>query len=290
MCQKNCGSTVQASLLNMDLDPFVSFLERQLQEIIMNSSGDEQNSTAAAEVDVKVISSIADFATSFASVVVQWDVIPSQHHQQGTDLLDDTATTDDIITIQHKLITSLSTPEKQTQLIDLLSNLAIEEIECVGFDATWLSSEDDVKKHREGAGAAHEKDQKLKEEMDLQLRQDDITNAETTAAAAASSEGGAVTATFHVGGMSCAVCTGSVERFLLSVGGNHNDDDNEEESGNDNERRPYVVNAAVSLPTNTARVTFSKISNLSELVNERQVYQDLAEECVSTVTRGGIFM
>ena len=39
MCQKNCGSTVQASLLNMDLDPFVSFLERQLQEIIMNSSG-----------------------------------------------------------------------------------------------------------------------------------------------------------------------------------------------------------------------------------------------------------
>lgn len=282
MCQKNCGSTVETSLLNMDLDPLISFLERQLQEIIMNS-GDEQNSTAALQVDVKVVSSVADFATSFASVVVQWDVIPSQHHQQGTDLLDGT-TTDDIITIQHKLTTSLSTPQKQTQLMDILSNLAIEEIECVGFDAQWLSSEDDVKKHRDGAGAAHEKDQKLKEKMDLQLRQDAITTAETTAGTA--SEGGAVTATFHVGGMSCAVCTGSVERFLLSVGGNHNDDD-EEESGNDDERRPYVVNAAVSLPTNTARVTFSKISNLSELVNERQVYQDLAEECVSTVTRGG---
>lgn len=274
MCQKNCGSTVETSLRNMDLDPFISFLERQLQEI------SEQNITAASQVDVKVISSVADFATSFASVVIQWDVVPSQQ-QQGTDLLDDTTTTatDDIITIQHKLTTSLSTPEKQTQLMDVLSKLAIEEIECVGFDATWLSSEDDVNRHREGAGAAHEKDQKLKEEMDLHLRQDaisDTMNTETTV--------GTVTATFHVGGMSCAVCTGSVERFLLSVGGNHNENDDEEFSND--ERRPYVVNAAVSLPTNTARVTFSKISN-REIVNERQVYQDLAEECVSTVTRGG---
>lgn len=285
MCQKNCGSTVQTSLLNMDLNPFISFLQRQLQSINNNTT------TATTTVDAKVVSAEADFATSFASVVIQWGLV--SHEQQSSsnnDLLDDTAaeesssnnnTMEDSNTIQQRLTTYLSTPEIQTQLMELLSNLAIDEVECVGFDATWLPSEEDVDRHRNSARVARDMELKEKEGQKQLLSSSSYADLadETTAAAAAAAAGGAVTATFHVGGMSCAVCMGSVERFLLSVGGGDEEDD-----------RPHVINAAVSLPTNTARVTFSTISN-PQLNDDHEyvsrIYQALAEECATTVTRGG---
>jgi len=276
MCQKNCGSTVQTSLLNMDLGPFISFLQRQLQSI-NNCAYDNNTATA------KVVSAEADFATSFASVVIQWELLVSSHHQQSNnDLLDDTSTASSSYnntlevsnTIQQRLATYLSTPEIQSQLMELLSNLAIDDVECVGFDAVWLPCEEDVDRHRNSARIARDMEQEEGKDKQKQLLSYNVVDENAAAEAAA---GGVVTATFHVGGMSCAVCMGSVERFLLSVGGG-------------DESKPHVVSAAVSLPTNTARVIFSTIS--SHQLNEddeyiSRAYQALAEECVTTVTRGG---
>ena len=69
-------------------------------------------------------------------------------------------------------------------------------------------------------------------------------------------EGAAV---FHVGGMSCAVCTGSVERLFMAIDG--------------------VARAEVALPTNTARVTF-------EVVGGGEA-RALAQKCAVAVTCGG---
>ena len=291
MCQKNCGSTVQTALLSMDMNPFISFLQRQLQSIIDNNNNASLNNNSNnTTVDAKVVSAEADFATSFASVVVQWGLV-SNNAQQSNDLLDDAAAAaaadshdnnmeEDSNTLQqqHKLLTTFlsATLEVQTQLMELLSNLAIDEVECVGFDAMWLPSDADVDRHRHSARIARDNmDQQKKKAVSLPYT--DAVVDETTSSSAAR---GVVTATFHVGGMSCAVCTGSVERFLLSVGGHGRSDDEEDNN------RPHVVSAAVSLPTNTARVTFSTmISNHHTQLNE--VYQALAEECVTTVTRGG---
>ena len=148
MCQKNCGSTVQSSLLNMDLDPVRSFLRRQLQSIICNDA----HQGTAVEVDVSVATSEADFATSFASVVIEWGLVSQQQQSQNNDLLDYNATssveessntTDEtnIDTLQYKLTTIVSTPEVHAQFMKVLSDLAIEEVECVGFDAAWLQSD-----------------------------------------------------------------------------------------------------------------------------------------------------
>ena len=273
----------------MDLDPVRSFLQRQLQSIICNDA----HQGTAVEVDVSVATSEADFATSFASAVIEWGLVSQQQQSQNNDLLDYNATssveessntTDEtnIDTLQYKLTTIVSTPEVHAQFMKVLSDLAIEEVECVGFDAAWLQSDEDVERHRNGARMAREKEQ-VDQQMSLSSSYtdfviDDDNDDEIITDAAA---GGTVTATFHVGGMSCAVCTGSVERFLLSVGGG-----NEEEE----EERPHVTTAAVSLPTNTARVTFSSITNplfRDDHDYVSKVYQDLAEECVTTVTRGG---
>jgi len=295
MCQKNCGSTVQSSLRNMDLDPVISFLQRQLLQSVLQT-GEHDNATAAtaAVVDVAVVSAKADFATSFASVVIQWGLVSKQQQQQcspsnNNDLLDynnnDAESMEDTInTLQHKLTTIiLSTPGVHEEFRKVLSNLAIDEVECVGFDAAWLSSDEDVDRHRTGARAAREEERQQQISLSSSvLPYTDVVNHDKIAAAA----GGTVTATFHVGGMSCAVCMGSVERFFLSVGGGGNDDEDEEQ-------RPHVTTAAVSLPTSTARVTFSSISNPQQLSDDdhhdyvSNVYQALAEECATTVTRGG---
>ena len=285
MCQKNCGSTVRTSLLNMDVGPFKSFLQQQLHTIDKATYYDNSGAAIITTVDAAVIRAEADYATSFASVTIQWELV-AQHVQQSTnnnDLMDykDTISTesekdiseDDVNTIQRKLSSIISEPEMQKELMKLLSDLAVDEVECVGFDASWLQFDEDVERHRNSSQLALQKDKM--ERASIAPLKDDFEKINAEAAAR-----GTVSATFHVGGMSCAVCTGSVERFLLSVGGG-----DEEEDG-----RPHVTTAAVSLPTNTARVTFLSISD-PQLNSDHEyvarVYQTLAEECATVVTRGG---
>jgi len=268
MCQKNCGSTVQQALLNMDVSEVERCLDKKLHAL---------QPATNKKVNVKVTEAEADFAASFASVVVEWNVKESE--ELISMINEDVDLEDPELNDVHEIMSELSTEEVRGEIMEKLSELAIDEVECVGFDAEWLATDQDVDTHREQA-------QREREEMEqgksppASTSIADIIKEDAELLEGENKHKGGATASFHVGGMSCAVCTGSVERFLLSVGGGDNDD------------QPHVVHAAVSLPTTTARVTFSPLSS-SPLGDEddgeyaMRVYQNLAEECAATVSKGG---
>jgi Cu+-exporting ATPase len=291
MCQRNCGSTVQRSLLRMDLKPLIIFLEQQLQSTRnSNSSTGYSNNNDVTMVTANVVSAEADFATSFASVIIQWDATTQKQLNNNTDLLDGATAAAAAADFNKNIIDdniTIITNCYQQKLRELISSLAIDEVECVGFDAEWLPTEEDVVRYRNDAACVPSQDHR--NESDTQKNKRLLLPSSSSAdnnhdKIIAAAGGGAVTATFHVGGMSCAVCSGSVERFLLSVGGDGSDDVDE---------RPHVVSATVSIPTSTARVTFSTMPNHQSSLNEddrefvSRVYKALAEECATTVTRGG---
>ena len=285
MCQKNCGSTVQRSLLNMDLSDARQCLDDKLQQLAQSSNPRAAAAVKNKEIGIRVIDAEADFATSYAAVTIQWnikdsdDMISMHDDNEDFDLEDpnDGAA---------ELLSALSTGEMRREITEKLVAAAIDEVECVGFDAEWLATDEDVNNHRERARKEREEAQQRKVSSRPQSAHSstdglfEIGDLEEDVENNINISGGGATATFHVGGMSCAVCTGSVERFLLSVGGG--DDDN-------NGGRPQVVHAAVSLPTNTARVAFSPLpsSVLNDEGNEMRVYQNLAEECAAVVSKGG---
>ena len=304
MCQKNCGSTVQTCLLNMDISDAIRYLNDRLHAII--SSHHQKGNIDNLTVEVKVIKATADFSTSYGNVTIGYNV------KQSEDLLsmNDTATiakdlnrresmdklmsneetleedveTPNTVTLKNvieEIMVQLLSPTIREELTQKLVDSAIDEVECVGFDATHLVTNHDVKVHREEALKQHELTLQNKSSSNAAPSLMDINAAyadDENELGSRKKKGGA-TATFHVGGMSCAVCTGSVERFLLSVGGGDDDDE------------PHVVHAAVSLPTNTARVTFSSLPSSplgsQEEDDEYQIYQKLAQTCASTVTNGG---
>lgn len=288
MCQKNCGATVQRALLGVDLNSVQKhvddFLAAAEDDNIKGGSG-----AVAAAVNVSVLDATADFASSYGSVTVQYDLVDAAAAHPLSDLLDATAMipqasaaapTSDKKQLVTSIFEALSTEEMQQQLYKLVSEAAIDEVECVGFDVTSLSPKE-IESYRDSKS---------------QQREGATVSVVASSASIASSgdelfdtpdfdEGGGnrtgATATFHVGGMSCAVCSGSVERLLLAV---RTADNVRNEQMQQQLQAPYVMHAAVSLPTNTARVTFSTVSNASE---EDEVYQQLAQECVSKVTTGG---
>ena len=298
MCQKNCGSTVHTALLNMDLDGAKSYLN----SILHSANNNDAN---GMEIDIKVIEAKADFATCYASVTVEWNA--KQQRQGSQDLLLSLSSDDNTDYVRRESLDKLMTNEEATtdlenpnnnetceiimmqlttdkvrkELMKKLAECAVDEVECVGFDAAHLSTTAEVTSHRQNALIEHEAKQQNKSSAPTpSLSAIDDAYTDNKSDNRYSKDGKGATATFHVGRMSCAVCTGSVERFLLSVGGDDND-------------TPHVVHAAVSLPTNTARVTFSQLSP-SPLTNEiiddeheMRVYQDLAKKCAAVVTKGG---
>ena len=72
-------------------------------------------------------------------------------------------------------------------------------------------------------------------------------------------------ASLQVGGMSCAVCTGRVERTILSI--------------------PGVKSAAVSLPTSRAKVQFLKDTSIDS--EQKYRISDLAAQCADAVNQAG---
>jgi len=288
MCQKNCGSTVQTCLVNMDISGAMRYLNDRLHSIVSSSQKGGDNLLA----EVKVIKATADFSTSYGNVTIEYNVKQSEdllskdtnlNRRESMDkLMSNEETLEDIETpnsttpndIMVQLTSSTTIREELTQK---LVDSAIDEVECVGFDATHLVTNNDVKVHREKALKQHELTLQNKSNSPSLTDKAEYEDSENELSS--SKKKGGATATFHVGGMSCAVCTGSVERFLLSVGGGCDDSD-----------EPHVVHAAVSLPTNTARVTFSSLPSSplgSQEEDEYQIYQKLAQTCASTVTNGG---
>jgi len=307
MCQKNCGSTVQKALLQLDLKSVTRYLSDHCDSGNTNSSS---NSNEVGEnIVVGVQEAMADYPTSYASLVIQWqvgagsdDITEQNDGGEGVDLtptsfsgfsIDD----DDDDEAQGGVENANPNNhdnEINNTLIKLVSDLAISELEDIGFDAHFISTEEDVIAHREFA--AQEKLQKdMNKENDdsaFMIEQEEKMNNGIFGG----EDGVGAIATFHVGGMSCAVCAGSVERHFLSVGaaptarsatagGDNAENDN---GGN---VRSKVLRAAVSLPTNTARVTFSDISSSTSTYDNKlalmKAYRSLAEECAATLTKGG---
>ena len=167
MCQKNCGSTVQTCLLNMDISDAMRYLNDRLHSIISSSQkgGNVNNLT----VEVKVIKAIADFSTSYGNVTIEYNVKQSEdllsmdtnlNRRESMDklmsneeTLEEDIESPNITTTPRidEIIVQLSSSTIREELTQKLVDSAIDEVECVGFDATHLVTNHDVKVHREEA-------------------------------------------------------------------------------------------------------------------------------------------
>lgn len=264
-----------------------------------HGSGANKNDDTSNSIDVGVLEAMADYPTSYASLVVQWE---SGGDKNEGDLISSRFSDFSIADDDDDDAGVASTKPNNIDIYDtvtkLVVNLAISELEDIGFDAQFLETDNQATSHRENA--AREKQQKdymnngREDSAFLQEQGEKMTN--EIAERGGRGDGVGAIATFHVGGMSCAVCAGSVERHFLSVGAAATakstsavvDADDQYDSDN----RPRVLCAAVSVATNTARVTFSCISSPSPTHNDSnmmlmKVYRSLAEECEATLTKGG---
>lgn len=316
MCQKNCGSTVQKALLQLDLTSVARYLRDHYRSsnsnTNSNSSSHSNNNGENTDIVVGVQEAMADYPTSYASLVIQCqeggsDYITDQHDGGDDDdeltptkisdfSIDDDDEEEEVEGGEDNGNPNNHDNEIRNTIIKLVADLAISELEDIGFDAQFLSTERDVIAHREcSARDKLQKDNTNKENDDSSFMIEQEEKMNNGILGGGNGVGGI--ATFHVGGMSCAVCAGSVERHFLSVGaapaaarsatagGDNGENDNGENF------RPRVLRAAVSLPTNTARVTFSDISSSASTYDDElvlmKVYRSLAEECAATLTKGG---
>lgn len=137
---------------------------------------------------------------------------------------------------------------------------AVDEVECVGFDARVLDDDEDLELAVSPAPAPASVDNAdpsaalapPSSPMGVPQSSESHTSNNKTSA---SNRGGS--ATLQVSGMSCAVCTGRVERALLSVKG--------------------VEKASVSLPTGRATVTFTPFADNEDdgdEEEEEEMFQD----------------
>lgn len=130
-----------------------------------------------------------------------------------------------------------------------LQDLCIEEIEAVGFDARVMREDEDEEEEPPFVPQTNET-------SSLTTPSNDPSSTGTSTSAATIPG----TAILEVSGMSCAVCTGRVEKALTSVTG--------------------VQSAVVTLATHRARVRF-------EPDDSDKKYHELARTCANTVTQLG---
>lgn len=135
-------------------------------------------------------------------------------------------------------------------------NKAAETVEDIGFDTSILEEGDVL----ELESANDEEKAKMKRRESLTESEhsdflDDLANSEFVVS-------------LEVRGMSCAVCVGNVERILSKV--------------------PTVKKAAVSLPTNRAKVVIGHDSYLDEDSEEvTRMNQNVAADCAKAVSSAG---
>jgi len=129
---------------------------------------------------------------------------------------------------------------------------AVDEVECVGFDARVLDDGEDLELAATvSAPPEPGPSGPLISEPDPSSH--DLGSSAGPSVSAPGSNGGG-SATFQVAGMSCAVCTGRVERALLSVQG--------------------IDKASVSLPTGRATVTFTPFVEEEESDEDEEAFKD----------------
>ena len=119
---------------------------------------------------------------------------------------------------------------------------AVESVECVGFDCSVLQEEDVLEYFQQQQSSVSSSEDSVDSQAELLPGQEDLH---------------AASASFQVGGMSCAVCAGRVEQALLSVEG--------------------VSKASVTISINRAHV---------QVLNESAL-EGIVQECVAAVRQGG---
>jgi len=123
-----------------------------------------------------------------------------------------------------------------------VENEAVDTIECVGFDAQLLQEENVLEYlQQQQSTSSSQSDESVNSQVELLSKQEQAD----------------YSASFQVGGMSCAVCAGRVEQALLSVDG--------------------VTRASVTLSINRAHV---------QVQPQEQLF-DIVETCVKAVRQGG---
>ena len=109
----------------------------------------------------------------------------------------------DYLTSYATLTLSMPEQSQKERIYNLLTKMAVEEIEDVGFDASPLNS-GEVDAYRERMRGENERQrQRQQQPRDAALNKEEGEEF--------ANEGKTI-ASFHVSGMSCAVCAGSVER------------------------------------------------------------------------------
>ena len=191
--------------------------------------------------------------------------LSSLERELNTDMLDATVATVTVLDAQADFESSYGTVTvalsdghldicTKEKLLGMLSKIATEEIEDIGFDASALNN-DEVEVYRSKMTAEHENNSVTQQSStsDPSHELEDFQNE------------GEITASFHVSGMTCAVCSGSVERLFMAMDG--------------------VERASVALATNTARVAFAP--PVGDSIEEGNYYEKLASECAEAVSLGG---
>ncbi|KAL7485278.1 hypothetical protein ACHAW6_010883 [Cyclotella cf. meneghiniana] len=215
-----------------------STAQRALLSLDLSSLQDDLNKLHDRAMKATVCHAEADFASSYGTVRVELRCDDSETNRRPVPAI------------------AASTRWK---LEKLLAKAAMEHIEDVGFDAEVLEA-DEVEAYRSRKRTEHERGSSgAHSPSDAREPDGDFDNEES----------GQVTASFHVSGMTCAVCAGSVERLFLAL--------------------PAVERASVGLATNTARVGLIQPADgvWGREEDRSRYYEKLAQECAQAVTMGG---
>mmetsp|Transcript_27731 Transcript_27731/g.42447 ORF Transcript_27731/g.42447 Transcript_27731/m.42447 type:complete len:1162 (-) Transcript_27731:1988-5473(-) len=144
-------------------------------------------------------------------------------------------------------------------LIQKFQDEAIDAVECVGFDAELITKDEWDIQFEQQQQQQLEATTKNQATIEQQQRALNLLQQQEAQEDASLAQSGTYGASFQIGGMSCAVCTGRVERALMAVHG--------------------VSRATVTLAVNRARAQFEPSSDMAP--------DKLAQACVESVVEGG---
>ena len=148
--------------------------------------------------------------------------------------------------------------------IQKIEDAVVEAVENVGFDCHVITDDEMEEQRLQATCVGNDKEDSL----DVQLgdkspllipESNDLNNFSDV-------NEGAV-GLFEVRGMSCAVCSGRVEKSFLTVHG--------------------IQSASVSVATNRAQVLFQPLSHIKSADKQMRQYKETADKCSSVVTSAG---
>ena len=177
MCQKNYGSTVRRASSQLDLTSVNQYLKEDHDGSSNNNGKHVHDTNNNNNIVVMVKEAMADYPTYYANLVVWYksggDTKDKSSKQPVDDVgsnegdltssrfsnfsIDDNDGNDDDAGVVNNATPNINNSEFHDTITKLVADLAISELEDIGFDARFLEAESNVISHRESA--AREKQQ-----------------------------------------------------------------------------------------------------------------------------------